>query len=68
MNRRSMDWPQILTLLGGLGGILYGLFHQFDKRFEQIDKRIDDLRADTTSRLERIERLLERLLKPELSR
>ncbi|VVM06214.1 hypothetical protein [Methylacidimicrobium tartarophylax] len=70
-----MDWPQTLTLLGGLAAILFSLFHPFDKRFEQVDKRfelvdkrIDDLRADTTSRLDRIERLLERLLKPELSR
>ena len=63
-----MDPPQTLTLAGGPAALLFGLFHPFDKRFEQVDKRIDDLRADTTSRLDRIERLLERLLKPELSR
>ena len=60
-----MNRPQTLTLLGGPAALLFGLFHPFDKRFEQVDKGFDDLRADTTSHLDRSERLLERLLKPE---
>ncbi|QSR85479.1 hypothetical protein [Methylacidimicrobium sp. B4] len=57
-----MDWPQAIPILGGLAAVISGIFPQINKRFEQLDKRIDDWQAQTSSRFDRLERLLEAAL------
>ena len=53
-----MGWEQtasliVTILVAVLGGVLYNgvQFRQADKRFDDVHRRIDDLRADTMARL-----------------
>ncbi|QSR84684.1 hypothetical protein [Methylacidimicrobium sp. B4] len=39
----------------GLSAVIYGIFHQIDKRFEWVDKRIGDLRDAMDARFKSLE-------------
>ncbi len=45
-----------------LEATLKTFMEQVDKRFEQMDKRISELRGDMNKRLERVDRELDRLV------
>jgi len=50
-----MDWTQTLTIIASMAGILTGYAFLLNKRIEDTNKRIDDLREDLNRRIDKLE-------------
>ncbi|MGB9873585.1 MAG: hypothetical protein ACPLRS_01295 [Hydrogenobacter sp.] len=54
-----MEWVQVITIIASIIGgnvVLMGIIANVqNKRFDDINKRIDDLRQDVDRRLDRLE-------------
>ena len=50
-----MDWTQTLTIIASIAGIITGYAFLLNKRIDDTNKRIDDLREDLNRRMDKLE-------------
>ncbi|WP_029551651.1 hypothetical protein [Thermocrinis jamiesonii] len=50
-----MDWTQTLTIIASIAGIITGYAFLLNKRIDDTNRRIDDLREDLNRRMDRLE-------------
>ncbi|WP_448584690.1 hypothetical protein [Thermocrinis sp.] len=50
-----MDWTQTLTIIASVAGIMAGYAFLLNKRIEDTNRRIDDLREDLNKRMDKLE-------------
>ena len=50
-----MDWTQTLTIIASMAGIITGYAFLLNKRIDDTNRRIDDLREDLNRRMDRLE-------------
>jgi len=57
----AINWgPALVVLFGFVLTVVYNA-HHFDKRFDQVDRRIDDLRDLLKSEIHRVEERIGRI-------
>jgi len=50
-----MDWTQTLTIIASIAGIITGYAFLLNKRIDDTNRRIDDLREDLNRRMDKLE-------------
>lgn len=50
-----MDWIQVLTIVGMIAGICWGMFSRLDSKFENLTKEIHHWNMGFQERLTRLE-------------